>query len=300
MTTSYSHKVKKRLPVPKEQWVVIKNTHEAIISHSTYDLAQELLSKETNPVAKRAKLSMFAGLLKCADCGSSMVRNISTKNGIHYCNYVCSNYKKNGSSACSSHFVNEDVIKAVVLDATQGQIKAYQNMDYLKQKAASAADVESTGHLLKQELQNLQTKVDKTTFLLSEAEKDFSLGILDSQEYQYMQGYLNEQKEALSTKQLSLKNQLNKKKTERISSNEILAEFIEKGEIKKLTRSIVVHLVKEISVYQDKSIKLDLNLKIILIIPQQNLKKHPAYSTIKAHSSSDCAFLGSKQGFLRP
>ncbi len=76
-----------------------------------------------------------------------------------------------------------------------------------------------------------------------------------------MQGYLNERKEALSTKQLSLKNQLNKKKTERISSNEILAEFIEKGEIKKLSRSIVVHLVKEISVYQDKPIKIKFKFK---------------------------------------
>lgn len=235
--------------------------HEALISHSTYDLAQELLSKETKPVAKKAKPSLFADLLKCADCSSSMVRNISTKKGIHYCNYVCSNYKKNRSSACSSHFVNEDVIKAMVLDAIQWQIKAYQNMDYLKQKTVSASDVGSLDHMLNQKLGSLQAKLDKTTFLLSEAEKDFSLGILDSQEYQYMQGYLNEQRETFSTKQIKLKNQLNAKKAERINSNEILAEFIEKGEIKKLTRSIVVHLIEEISVYQDKSIKIKFKFK---------------------------------------
>lgn len=41
-TSAYSHKVKKRIPVPKDEWIVVEDMHEPIIPRVTFDTAQEL------------------------------------------------------------------------------------------------------------------------------------------------------------------------------------------------------------------------------------------------------------------
>ena len=54
-TVSYSHKVKKRTPLPKEQWSIVRDTHEAIIDEDAFSQVQALLSKQTR---RRQKLKI--------------------------------------------------------------------------------------------------------------------------------------------------------------------------------------------------------------------------------------------------
>ncbi len=67
-TTSKSFKLKKRLERPKEEWQVFKNTHPAIIDRETFELVQELRKHRRRP-NRTGEVSMFSGLLYCADCG---------------------------------------------------------------------------------------------------------------------------------------------------------------------------------------------------------------------------------------
>lgn len=69
--TTKSFKNKKMVIVPEEQWVVTPNTHEPLVEQYVFDLAQK-----TAHVKKRenswAHVNIFAGLLKCPDCGSGL------------------------------------------------------------------------------------------------------------------------------------------------------------------------------------------------------------------------------------
>ena len=255
MTTSYSHKVKKRTPLPKEQWIVVPDTHEALVSKDIFVLAQELLSKDTKPVSTLVKPSIFSGYIYCADCGCSLVRNITIKNDKQYCNYLCSNYKKHGKAKCSSHFINEDVIKAVVLSAIQFQIRAYNNIDILKHKVSSNDSLNDTVQKLESQYDGIQRESKKSQNLQNEAHKDFIANILQEQEYLYMTNSFKNKERSLAFKKGNILKQISNTESQNIK-NSLIQEFLVLGEITQLSRSVIVHLIDGISIYRDKSIKI--------------------------------------------
>ena len=71
------HKVE---AVPKEEWVRVENTHEPIIDKETFEKAQDLNKKDMKVSQKTGELSIWAGVLKCKDCGRAMNKKSSTNN----------------------------------------------------------------------------------------------------------------------------------------------------------------------------------------------------------------------------
>ena len=72
-TQTKSFKNRKLVAVPKEDWIVVKNTHEAIIDEETFELVQKFISVKKRP-NKTGRPNMFVGLVKCPDCGRNMER----------------------------------------------------------------------------------------------------------------------------------------------------------------------------------------------------------------------------------
>lgn len=92
-TTTPNHKVKKTITKSKSEWTKIENAHEAIISHSQFDLIQKILSEDTrSPVGKRG-VQPFSGIIYCADCNSAMVRRVTKHGDSEYAYFICSGNK---------------------------------------------------------------------------------------------------------------------------------------------------------------------------------------------------------------
>ena len=122
--TTVSHKVKKEIEVPEEDWIVVENAHEPIISRMDFDAVQILMSRDTKAIVGQSESYMYAGILYCGDCGSSMVRRKDSYKGQEYVNYICSNYNRNGKENCSRHCIREDVLDEIVLGELQGYINS--------------------------------------------------------------------------------------------------------------------------------------------------------------------------------
>ena len=110
-----SYKVHQIEAVPEEEWVRVPDTHEAIITHETFDRVQALLLRDTRTTPKGRKLHLFSGFLKCADCGKSVTRSQSGKNVY----YACSTYKNRSRTACTMHSIKHNRLEAAVLFAIQ-------------------------------------------------------------------------------------------------------------------------------------------------------------------------------------
>lgn len=69
-----SVKSKKKVSIPKEDWAITKNTHEALITQKTYDLAQENLGRGTRNYQKydHVRKSIFSGIAVCEKCGYAL------------------------------------------------------------------------------------------------------------------------------------------------------------------------------------------------------------------------------------
>jgi len=99
--------------------VRVPDTHEAIITHETFDRVQALLLRDTRTAPKGRELHLFSGFLKCTDCGKSVTRSQSGKNVY----YACSTYKNRSRTACSMHSIKHNRLEAAVLFAIQYQVE---------------------------------------------------------------------------------------------------------------------------------------------------------------------------------
>lgn len=111
-----SYRTKKRVKKEKEDWIVVQGTHEAIISKELFDQAQKSLhSRRIEPHADsphHVDPDVFSGLFRCEACGTAM-RKHRTGDG-KYIYYVCGRHHQQGKFACSSHYINCDVITRIV------------------------------------------------------------------------------------------------------------------------------------------------------------------------------------------
>lgn len=137
-----SFKNKKRIRRPKEEWVVIEGTQEAIISKELFELVQEQIKRRKRAQSNKA-VQMFAGLVRCADCGWSMrfATNKSAKNPYSY--FSCTKYTQIGKTACSIHYIRYDVLYPYVLSRLQYWVsEAQQDPEKLLQRLLKAGGKE--------------------------------------------------------------------------------------------------------------------------------------------------------------
>ena len=111
-----------------EEWIVVPDTHEPIISREVFDLVQEKVKVRKRPDAF-GNYSIFAGLFKCGQCGHAMnLRKANQKSGVTI--YACSRYSKYGVAHCSQHRINYDALYGIVLEQIRQCAKrALENED---------------------------------------------------------------------------------------------------------------------------------------------------------------------------
>ena len=140
-STTRSYKDKTRVNLPKEDRKIFKNTHEPIIDEYTWNIAKQLRNNRKKR-AKSGKKSIFSGLLFCNDCGKKMYFQspvVDLRNKDHY---RCSSYKHD-TSACTSHYISDEVLQIIVLENIQNVIayvKSYEDLFIQEQLAKSTQD----------------------------------------------------------------------------------------------------------------------------------------------------------------
>ena len=108
--------------VPMRDWVIVDNTHEAIIPAEQFELVRRILETETRRPNDAETVALFAGFLYCGDCGSRLVRRSASYKGKRYIYYQCSGSKQNKDS-CTSHNLRDEKLYNIVRNALQMQIQ---------------------------------------------------------------------------------------------------------------------------------------------------------------------------------
>lgn len=140
--THISFKNKKKIRKPKEEWFKVENTHEPIISKGLWDQAKAHINSRKRP-QKNGETQIFAGLLKCADCGWGL-RYLRTKPADCVNEkriFTCTTYSEYGKEHCTIHYIKYDTLYAVVLKRLQYWIgQAQMNEDKLLDRLLKTGD----------------------------------------------------------------------------------------------------------------------------------------------------------------
>ena len=115
-----SYKSKKVVIAPKDEWVVIKNSHEPIIDEETFNKVQKLSgdrrkkyggSKTASIQASRPHI--LAGKVTCADCGSVMKRSGLSRDKITY--YLrCTLSSMTSRRECTPHCITQRKVEDAI------------------------------------------------------------------------------------------------------------------------------------------------------------------------------------------
>ncbi len=113
-TRKKSYKSKKKIDLPKEEWAIFENTHEAIIDEDTFNAVQKLREAKRRP-SRVGEVSVFSGIVFCADCGQKMYI-CRTAKGTQKPFFNCSTYRKKKKDLCTSHQITVEKLSRIVLN----------------------------------------------------------------------------------------------------------------------------------------------------------------------------------------
>ena len=252
---SISFKKKKRIPKPKEEWMVFKDVHEPIIDRETFEQVQKrnVSTRRRQPKPQNAIKSIFSDMLYCADCGSKLWFHTNTKNpNIHF--FSCSNYVNDYRGTCQTrHYVRADAIEEVITYELQ------RLADYLKYDQEGFAELlaEKTNKDMLNEQKNAKTQIDQSLARINKIdvlyerlyEDNVSGKVTDSFYMELSHKYENE-KEELKKKIFNLKIQLDEL-NKKVFHKEMFLSAIEKFmEMKTITAPLIRELIDHIEVHE--------------------------------------------------
>ena len=252
-----SYKVHKVEAVPKEEWVRVENTHEPIIDKETFEKAQEMSRRDTKVSQKTKELSVWAGFLKCADCGRAMNKKSSTnKSGSKYEYYICSTYRKKSNKLCTKHTIKEELLEKAVVQAINLHIDLLINTEEIIKQINQSSFQNLKNENIENMIMTKQNEISKISNFKRTLYEDWKIEDITRDEYlEYKQKYENDI-ERLKLNIERLQNEKQKYENQNQSSNKWIEKFKEQKGITELSRDIMMELIDCIYVHDNGNITI--------------------------------------------
>ena len=183
-TYRQSFKLKKQLDRPQEEWKVFPNTHPAIIDRETFSLVQNLRQHRRRSTRTGA-VSMFSGLLYCADCGSKLGYSATNNYKREQAYFFCSGYRKN-TDLCSAHYIREKVVAQLVLEGLQRllwYVQVYEKRFAQEQMERFGLQEKRELTAKRRELDKAKSRVVEIDQLIQKSYEDMSKGLISEDRF---------------------------------------------------------------------------------------------------------------------
>ena len=271
----------------KDDQYVFENAHEPLISLDLFNLVQSINSKRKDSVYKGIRKfdNLYAGLLFCGDCGSSLT--VAHYNKTDITSYACRVYRERGVSACSAHSINKKELDLIVKDylilcrsAMKCMIESLDSMIYEELKQSSGKDKR-----LKSIKENIKSIQEELKIIMQQKIRDIaanpSMAEMISQTYDEMQ---NEKLNKMNNLQAQIDEyeSIDKNKSN-IKNNfttalELFDNIINAPQISK--RQLET-LIDKILIYDDQSIEIQLRGDLGDIFKDQSIMRMSKEDRIK-------------------
>lgn len=254
-STTVSYKVHKKIHNATEDYQIIPNMQEPIISEEQWLRVQELRKHRRRPTAT-GRTSLFSGLVFCPDCGAKLhfCAAKSLKRNQEF--WRCSNYK-DGRGTCQIHYIRDVVLERIVLEAISSLadfVKCHEPV-FLYMLAKKTNAMRQKEHKrLEQAVEQGTKRIAEIDRLIEKVFEQNAIGVLSDERFSKMlQSYEKEQK-ALTQEVAESRQTLEEAKQKATDLRLLLRTLREMTEINELTPTLVNSLIERIEVHNnDKS-----------------------------------------------
>ncbi len=242
-----NYKVKRSRAIPKEDWIRVENTHEAIIEKSVFNEVQRILEYDTRTAPDQNAVYPFSGLVVCGDCGQNMNRRRVKKGKKQYPYFHCSTYKS--GNGCSSHLINADKLEAAVLDAVRTQIELALRAEEILQSIDRIPENQTFVKTISSQINEMKSEAERYRTLRIQVYTDLQDGVISKGEFEEINRRFTEKLEAAEQKMQSLIEAKQEAMRNKPNLKPWIETFRKYRSIEKLDRCIVVSLIDRIIVH---------------------------------------------------
>ena len=253
--TTPSYKVHKRISKDEEEWAVVQDSHEAIITKSDFDKVQKVLALDTRTCKDDSVVQLFSGMVFCGDCGASMIRKTVPAGGKKYVYYVCSENKAN-KKVCSAHSIRDTDLESIVLLSAQQYIQAVIDLQDLLELTDTAPLRTAEAQKVQRQIDMKRGELERYNRLLMSLYESLTDGIINKDEYMRLKQRYSEQNTEAEKQLLALQDVLADIQEHGSASLGWMNEFREHQNITALDRETVVALIERIFVFDDKRVEI--------------------------------------------
>ena len=275
--SNISYKTKKQKENDPSDWVVLENTHEAIVDQELFDLAQRN-RRTVRRLDKTGKPNILTGLVFCADCGKKMYNRRKGKSfdpatGVYKEDYYgCSTYNLTRyftGRSCTSHAIQTRMLRGLILETIR-KVTAFA----LKDKARFIEKIREQSKLKRaSEAKGLQKKVTKAKRRVEELDRllmklyeDYALERIPYDRYsEYAERYEGELK-ALKTELAADQQSLDLYTEDTESIERFYALANRHTDLSILTDEIVLAFVDRILVHEPRMIDGERTLDVEIFL----------------------------------
>ncbi len=254
-TEKVNYKIRKHTAKPKEEWVKVENTHEAIVSADDFAVVQHLLKADGRRSPASGKPSPYMGILFCGDCGEQMVRRVIRYKNTAKVYYICST--KNRGEGCSRHSIEERALKEIVCESIPKFVNSFLKEKELFNRAVRYETNFEAAARYDREIGRLKKERDKYYSLCPGLYEDLRDGVITKEEFERLHsGFMRKGKEledAMRGQEQLIKEMLKKGA---LSAGR-LKTFRDCVELKDIDRRTLSSLVRRIDVYENRQIVIN-------------------------------------------
>ena len=246
-TAVKSYKTKKQIRLPKEDWIIYRNTQEPIIDEKTFETVQQM-RKVKRARTKYNEPNMFSGLLYCADCGNHLtIQRVARNRKMD--NFSCATYRKKKKGLCSCHRILVSDLETIVKEDLQ-KVCEYVFLhekeftdEYL---SGSKKETEKFKSKTKAELKRLSERQEEIGKIIRKLYEDNVNGRITDERFDFLAKSYEDEGNDLKTKIQELKNAL----ASSVQDEEKLSKFLKVvksyTEIEELTPEILNSFIEKI------------------------------------------------------
>ena len=255
--TSVSYKNHKKVRKDPSEWVVTEDTHEAIISQELWDKVREA-EKAVSHGKRDGKgvTQPLSGMLFCPDCGYKMKaagRKRTLKSGelIRECYYNCSSYVLHGKELCSTHYISQKQIEAVIIADIRSMAELVVKDEQTARAAFLSKKEQQTSRQSKADIKKLNDSKHRHAELenlMQSVYEDKVMGKIPEHIcVSFLEKYEAEQQE-LRAVIADLEERLSAEKQDREDVEEFIRRLKKYVDVQTLTRELGLELIEYVTV----------------------------------------------------
>ena len=259
-----NYKYRKIVCNPEDKWIIVENTHEALIDKKTFLKVQELLPKQNKRNDRKGDF-LLDKLLQCADCSHNISIRARRANGKS--TTVCNYYRKYKVeyNLCTSHGFDYDTLENGVINIIKNIMDSLQ-VDKIEKAIQKECNECTTIESVKNNISKLEIDINKLKTSLDNMYMDKLLNKVTEEMYERVHLKLAKDIEEKEIKLKEAKEYLNEIENSGETAENLKALVNEFINVEHPTRDLILKLINHISIHENGNIDIHFNFKELNII----------------------------------